>query len=213
MTDRAINATAWEVRALLAGTKTQMRRILKPQPGWVADGVMYWRGTAAMIAAHRLPYAVGDRLWVREPWRKEARFDHLPPRALQPGSLVSYEADYDGAPNDGCRGRLRPGMFMPRWASRLTLTVTEVRVQRLQDISTGDADAEGFGGDFPERVMPEVFPLRDGNGWGDLSIRDCYGHLWEHINGPGAWEANPWVAAYTFTVEPRNIDALTAEAA
>ena len=89
-------------------------------------------------------------------------------------------------------GRLRPGMFMPRWASRLTLTVTDVRVKRLQDISETDAKAEGAMLEYGEGA--------------NIGHRRAFELVWKHINGPGAWEANPWFAAYTFTVERRNID-------
>jgi len=103
----------------------------------------------------RVRYAIGDRLWVREAWRTADVLDDLPPRDLRKTedatidrTPIRYEAD--GATHDfdetcdPAFGRLRPGMFMPRWASRLTLTVTDVRVQQLLDITEEDARAEGF---------------------------------------------------------------------
>lgn len=122
---------------------------------------------------------------------------------------------------DRSKPRWRPSIHMPRWASRLTLLVTDVRVERLQDISEGDAIAEGI-----ER-------LRSGRGFYDptLSHADsraacrfggyfetathAFEALWRSINGADAWEENPWVAAVTFTVHARNIDQLApiAEAA
>ena len=98
-------------------------------------------------------------------------------------------------------------IHMPRWASRLTLTVTDVRVQRLQEISEEDADAEGFGGDFPHVVMPEFFP--DADRAGALTIPQCFAALWNTLHGPNAWDANPWVCALTFTVAHHNIDGAT----
>lgn len=102
--------------------------------------------------------------------------------------------------------------FMPRHASRLTLIVTDVRVERLQDISEADADAECFGGNYPGDVLPEVFH-GDREQYGHLSMAQCYGRLWNHINGAGAWEENPWIVAYTFTVHHGNIDQIAQVAA
>jgi len=105
-------------------------------------------------------------------------------------------------------------MHMPRWASRLTLTVRDVRVQRLQDISEADAQAEGclmdpepdeYGGLMPAEIAHD-------NGIGDVgwdSARDWFANLWNTINGPDAWEANPWVAAISFDVHRGNIDEVT----
>nr|WP_018009330.1 hypothetical protein [Sinorhizobium medicae] len=96
---------------------------------------------------------------------------------------------------------------MPPWASRLTLIVTDVSVERLQDISEADAIAEGIerSKDFPDRFMTPA---------GDYAVPIvAYQRLWESINGPGSWEANPWVAAYTFTVIKQNIDQIEKAAA
>jgi len=105
------------VRALLAGQKTQTRRIgQKPK------------------------YAVGDLLWVKEAYRAHAEFDHLPPRDIPQGSNLQYVAD---RPLSKWDSRYRSSMFMPRWMSRIALKVTTVKVERLQDISEKDAVAEG----------------------------------------------------------------------
>lgn len=202
MTDRPILFSAPMVRALLAGTKTQTRRVVKPQPTGLlgqlpADSARpekWWfsGGPPPFASFERAcPYGVpGDRLWVRETWR--------PVHSGDPSQGAQYRADKPDVWNDVTRWR--PAIHMFRWASRLTLTITDVRVERLNDISEADADAECFGGDFPERVLPEVFPAREG-GWGHLSIVECYARLWEHINGPGSWAANPWVWAVSFEVE------------
>lgn len=224
--------------------KTQTRRLLKPQPApcdhtpWGAganefrpsidedgvhcatcgNGVRIAR-TKSGVAGIPIRYRKGDRLWVREAWRTEARFDDLPPRDIPKGSLISYEADYDHEPNDGCRGRYRHGRFMVRWMSRLTNTVTDVRVQRLQEISQEDVLAEGlrklskddgrtwkFG--LPDR---DGLPGRDDAGWPwahwSTDHRYAFSQLWDSVNGEDAWAANPWVTPITFTVEKRNIDA------
>jgi len=200
------------VRAINDDRKSQTRRLLKPQPskpfcGISTDGVKWWTNDdeASVIELLRVPYAVGDMLWVREAWRTEARFDSRPPRDVPKSATLSYEADYDREPNDGCRGRYRHARFMPRWASRITLRVTDVRVQRLQEISEEDAKAEGVeplhGGYYPYGISTFMTVMQ-----GDREVpahycptaRQSFQMLWNHINGPGAWEASPWVAAYTF---------------
>ena len=85
---------------------------------------------------------------------------------------------------------------MPRWASRLTLTVTEVRVKRLQEISETDAQTEGV-----ESVTVEDTPRPAA--W---SLRQDYSRLWDSLHGHDAWEANPWVVAVSFDVRKGNID-------
>lgn len=208
MADRPILFSAPMVRALLAGTKTQTRRELDvfcdEPPAYVEDGMI--KALDPDDQPYRWPrtHAVGDRLWVREAWRTFSTFDDEPPRNLD-FVHVWYEADAGYKPKiryPHGRGRYRHGRFMPRWFSRLTLTVTAVRVERLQEISEADAIAEGV--------------ERDSDGWRDYLMPntqccanacDSYRTLWEAINGPGSWEANPWAAAYTFTVEHRNIDA------
>jgi hypothetical protein len=139
-----------------------------------------WR-EAPEASGRRIALPEPPRLWVREAWRTEARYDAMPPRDVPESAIVSYEADYDREPNDGCRGRYRPGMFLPRWASRITLRVTAVKVERLQDISEDDAIAEGCVPD--DRIGPARF---------------IFETLWASIHGPGSWDANPWVAALTF---------------
>jgi len=166
MSDRPIIFRGAMVRALLDGRKTQTRRLV------------------SIIEA-------GDRLWVREAWAYYGGDEYLYQRSP---SAVSYRADaWDPlAPVPG--GRWRPSIHMPRWASRLTLDVTGVCVQRLQDITEADAKAEGVRA--PVNVSPDL---------GSTHV-DGFGDLWEEIHGAGAWDANPWVVAITFAVERRNID-------
>jgi len=188
------------VRALLDGRKTQTRRILKPQPRLMSDKGLSYIGIDGKGYSPRI--CVGDRLYVREHWRTIGSLDTIAPRDLHRFAPVLYNADEE---RPVWAGKHRQAMHMPRWASRLTLTVTDVRVERLQAISEEDADAECFGGNYPGDVLPEVFP-GDREQYGHLTMAQCYGRLWDHINGPGAWDANPWVVAYTFTVQRGNID-------
>lgn len=230
MADRPIIFSAPMVLALLAGRLSQTRRVLKDQPSpnepiggaspygqdWVWQHGMDGSIFRQMLPAP--PYAPRDRLWVREAWRVDAEWDDCPPREFDGADAIHYEAD--GAQDtslwgDPFRpGRLRSPIHMPRWASRLTLLVTDVRVQRLQEISEADARAEGsFLGRC--KCMP---PLKSGD-WFNRSFRQTacftcgeeFRHLWNSIHGSDAWDANPWVAALTFTVHRCNIDRMEAE--
>ena len=211
MKERPILFSAPMVRAVLKGSKTQTRRVVKPQPpaghnwaGWCVcstyradEGKATWAAGSMprLLDAHRVPcpYGMpGDRLWVREAWRALRRFDSMPPLDIEWRSMVAYEADtptgdYRQAPH-GRMGKLRPPIHMPRWASRITLEVTGVRVERLQDISSEDSLAEG--------IYPTSTGLYPG------SPRAAYRNLWEEINGPGSWDTNPWV----WVVEFRRLD-------
>lgn len=226
MAERPILFSAPMVRAILAGTKTQTRRVVKPTPQMVTNRTIQpWGGDAAALlglltqTGKSCPYGQpGDRLWVREAFRFTDPFDAESPsrvgeRCLDAGyktpwAPMQFEADKARQnwidvgtptfpPKDITAGKLRPGMFMPRWASRILLEITDVRVERLQDISDADVDAECFGGNYPEAVLPEIFPRREG-GWGHLSMQQCFQRLWESINGDESWEANPWVWVVSF---------------
>ncbi len=208
MRERPIPFSAPMVRAVLAGTKTQTRRVVKPQPfqedrdicrpstGWaVVDrqgAIQRWDpGHIRQSCPYGQP---GDRLWVREAWRADRAFDAVPPRSIPVGSPTFMEASRDswlGGPHDGQPGALRPGMFMPRWASRITLEVTGVRVERLQGISEADAQAEGAPSADLASGRECIFPHQGTHRWG-------FQLLWESINGPGSWAANPWVWVVEF---------------
>lgn len=235
MTDRPIPFSAPMVRALLGGRKTQTRRALNPQPYQLESRSGYWNASGAvggrivitdraLLDLHRKPKP-GDRLYVREHWRTTLAFDDLRPSQMKAADTrIRYEAD--GFVDNKLKsfdhfheGRFRQGMHMPRWASRLTLIVTDVRVERLQAISEEDAAAEGLmtwegtDCDGDPRLDGQMYRFKAW-GWeppkyesdGFMTARHAYRDLWDHINGPGAWDANPWVAAYTFTVIPKNID-------
>lgn len=211
MTDRPIIFSAPMVRALLDGRKTQTRRVLgnsgpgrgrsnifSAQIGW-SDSYVLDPGNANW-RERDTPYAPGDRLWVREAWRFDAEWDDCPPREFDGADAIHYEADGETRlhlwGNPFTPGRLRPPIHMPRWASRLTLLVTDVRVQRLQEISSADAIAEGC----PPYANSATIDCDTPN------PRDDFKRLWNGIHGPDAWDANPWVAAISFTVHRCNID-------
>lgn len=213
MTDRPILFSALMVRALLQGRKTQTRRLL-PNPeyyGCPTGDCPHERQDECNLAmkentAADLRFAVGDRLWVKETWRTLQKWDCLKPSHLADDiDKIDYAANGYGRNPLWAWGKTRVSIFMPRWASRITLTVTDVRVERLQDISQEDAQAEG------------IYFDKIGFTAGHIGLRGCnqewaatpaiaYANLWRHINGPGAWEANPWIVVVTFTVESRNID-------
>lgn len=155
------------------------------------------------IACGRSPYGKpGDRLWVRETWAAGKGYDADPSQKLRRAKVsdmhmginIWYRADESGPtyrhgdeitiakPNPKGRGEWRPSIFMPRWASRLQLEVTGVRVERLNSISREDAIAEGVT-QFFEWALDPVGKYRE---------------LWESINGAGSWALNPWVWCITF---------------
>ncbi|MFG1462321.1 hypothetical protein V5F77_05420 [Xanthobacter sp. DSM 24535] len=210
--DRAIPFKAQMVKAILReiecpGTgKTQTRPVLPA--GNVLEDIASeaaedlelrgWFGFARedMLCAARINIGAGDRLWVREEWKTTALYDTTSPRDLPRSAPIHYMSHDRLWPVAQCRA----GMFMPRWASRITLYATDVRVQRLQDISEEDAWAEGV------RNCGEADGGRSIPGEG----RDLFRSLWNTINGPGSWDDNPWVCAISFIPRLGNIDALPA---
>jgi hypothetical protein len=145
------------VRAILSGTKTQTRRLFMPQPEY-RHGVLFPQGSSTgyspSILAWACPYGrPGDRLWVRENFYQDGQWslrlgcEPDDPRGgfWSATSRVIYAADGTPLPDPipGNQWRSRPSIHMPRWASRITLEITDVRVERLQDISEADAVAEG----------------------------------------------------------------------
>jgi len=192
--ERPIIFSGAMVRAILAGTKTQTRRIVKPQPAWTDI-------SPALLA--RCPYGTpGDRLWVRETWRTMEREEDMVDgvRFLADAAFVPIEntrqaADaWVAAHANGKHGvSFRPSIHMPRWASRIDLEITRVRIQRLQEISEEDARAEGV--DELEVKVTEVNGKPAGGGIVLDAPRVRFCALWKHINGSDSWPSNPvvWV--------------------
>lgn len=217
MRERPILFSAPMVRAILDGRKTQTRRLVKPQPpaghSWhgftisstraADEGKAVWaRGEAPhLVGAHRVrcPYGQpGDTLWVRESFMPAPM--ESPPEDPRPTrwnvayaaggqSELMAPAGYD--PMLYNYERWTPSIHMPRWASRITLEVTVVRVERLQDISEADARAEGA---YP----PPAGTDDDGAHYDAGTFRDGFRALWESINGSASWDANPWVWVIEF---------------
>ena len=244
--DRPILMSAPMVRAILDGRKTQTRRIAKitaimgnrvsvgPHEelveldnGEFSRGVMHYSSTSALSGPYPIGYAVGDRAWVRETWaRHTCAEDRIYAKGDgHPWGTPIYRATFGAMLAPVCEGFTpwRPSIHMPRWASRLTLLIEDVRVQRLQDISEEDAQAEGVEWDiwdqaivtknysrpdgrfitWPIEECEDLIPVDD-----DGVFRRSFSTLWNSIHGPDAWAQNPWVAALTFRPILANIDSL-----
>ncbi|HCB2458494.1 hypothetical protein [Klebsiella aerogenes] len=221
MKERGMIFNGEMVRAILDGRKTQTRRIMKVQPEssksrpgdfWFSSKKLesmvhisdFAPGNSPIadyhlfIQEHCCPFgAVGDRIWVRETWARyniDQNSHDLAYRATTP-------ADW---PEEG---RWRPSIHMPRWASRILLEITNVRIERLNAISPEDAESEGlertnftgFGDEpgLPSYPEPDVYfdPLK--KQWKEYPP-EAFAGLWESIYGEGSWKANPWVWVIEF---------------
>ena len=191
MKERPILFSAPMVRALLDGRKTQTRRAVKGEPLRWLNEAGFTPGFVADPGNCLCPYgAPGDRLWVRETFSGPWGCETLRPRHWPEGEPIWFWAD--GNPEWGDWTRPRPSIHMPRWASRLTLRITEVRVQRLQTIADHDCLAEGvLETDFYEQAERKVSA---GAPWSPERL--AFADLWQSING--TWEVNPWVWAVSF---------------
>jgi len=208
MKERPILFSGPMVRAILDGRKTQTRRVVKPQPhaGWSLEkmGTITSphpkRGKFGQFICQNAPMGKvwdlipcpygqpGDRLWVKETWKPDPAFGFSAkdkPTQIPEGTNILFRSTL---PKDHPKAALqpwRPCLFMRRWMSRIALEIVSVRVERLNDCSEADAQAEGY--DFaPTRCPDEYDPMT----W--------YRDLWESINGPGSWAANPWVWVVEF---------------
>lgn len=149
----------------------------------------------------------GDVLWVRETWRADWVYDNSPPSKIEPTGGIRYEADGEETiyGSYSWSKKTRPSIFMPRWASRITLEVIGIRIERLQDITEEDSKMEGV-----ELNRFDSMPVEGSMTWRDYSrpegewgygcghAKGSYSSLWESINGPGSWDANPWVWVVEF---------------
>ncbi|MEE4683594.1 hypothetical protein V2K59_01950 [Pseudomonas alliivorans] len=194
--ERPILFSAPMVRVILSGQKTVTRRAVKVQPRIDASGNfcvgganygqdIYGKPVTKHFVRSDCPYGQpGDRLWVREAWQADAQVDSVAPRDLSQGEPILYPAD-GASRQTGCSmitpGKTRPSIHMPRWVSRILLEITDVRVERLNDISQEQAALEGVDCDM--------------SAW---TFRDHFQKLWESINGVESWNANPWVWAVEF---------------
>jgi hypothetical protein len=205
MTSRPILFSAPMVRALLNGSKTQTRRAVKPQPDAWTGGTTLVKFTpddqrlGRLGVAIRCPYGQpGDELWVREAWRIAGDSDGDTLDMFDRDD-VQYRADDDQSYID----KYRPSIHMPRRFSRITLRITDVRVERLQDISDADVIAEGVPRwPLGYRVEVSGAPKHESRSF-DRS-EQAYRWLWESINGQGSWDANPWVWVVEFRRLPTN---------
>ena len=201
MKARPILFSAPMVRALLAGTKTQTRRVAKLSASARVKAVGSQRNwhpeDAAAVAA--CPYGrPGDRLWVKETHRFGIAWDKSKPTQIPTVAAIRYEAD-GVIRTTGQKlepGKARPSLFMRQTFSRLTLEITEIRVERLQAITEADAEAEGVtpaSKDHTAAAVAYIFGAKEFQ-----AHKSAYATLWEQINGPGSWALNPWVWVVTF---------------
>lgn len=238
MTEKPILFSSPMIRAILDGRKTQTRRVVSPQPTCPHGAWTWWPTPGHGFAWPRDPQGEGcpydaDRLWVRETWRVR----QFPRRTIElhehdTQCIVEHddEAWWERWGKRSAGGRWQPSIYMPRWASRLTLAVKSIRVERLHDITEEDARAEGversscaqhFAADpdrdygwenylwhgRPEasRSLVDAWPHQFSNySKGAAPARGSFSSLWQSINGkrPGcSWDSNCWVWVVTFRRE------------
>lgn len=223
MRERPILFSGAMVHSIRADRKTQTRRVAKPQPWCPVVGPRH----PVKIDRHGIdrhgdeyegricPHGrQDDRLWVRETWAETDRYCGTPVVTYRAGGCIAVGRD--GAlgpdmllptyawPDTPEPDRWRPSIFMPRWASRITLEIIDVRVERLQDISEADAVAEGVSRDAEGRWLD--YENEAMGGYFDHpthGARSSFQSLWHSINGRESWIANPWV----WVIEFRRIDA------
>jgi hypothetical protein len=195
MKTRPIPLKTWEVQAIREGRKTQTRRVVKPQPPsddfLNADNAIAFVTEKTLNHTVRCPYGQsGDVLWVQETWALPSDSD---------GNDIGYQfkADYSDSSEDW---KWKPSIHMPREAARLFLRIKAVRVERLQEISEDDAKNEGIY--YSEAGEGYEDYLFDYSGKNRIELfvyaKDSFQSLWQSINGPESWEANPWVWVVEF---------------
>lgn len=205
------------VRAILDGRKTQTRRVVKSTrpigachretrgvPGTESFEASFAFWTERGVEKFFLPCPYGqpgDRLWVKETWLTSKACDGRSPSSLRGhGWPLWYVADgavfwtgaRDGGPDFVTPGKTRVSIHMPRWASRITLEITGVRIERLKEITEADAAAEGADGPKPMLEGGEIVEI------GPTCHRHGFQDLWEQLHGKDSWAANPWVWVISF---------------
>ena len=194
-----VSFTAENAQKVHAGTKTQTRRLLNPQPEKMAShsfehpSEAWWTIGDNTGRTWKPRYRVGDVLWIQEPWRANAKLDNVKPTALPQDCAIMFQKDELGRFSEG--GKLRPGRFLPlRFARPHRYEVTAVRLERVNEISEADALAEGVGNPIGGCYFnfQAATPLP--------TARASFGSLWNSIqSAPGTrFEDAPWVFAYTF---------------
>jgi hypothetical protein len=210
MNARPILFSAPMVRALLGGRKSQTRRIVNVNRTPKKLSIDDWSVGGKRIGP--CPYATpGSLLWVRETF---ADIDGEPLFAADRSDAELEEErqlrrKFAGIAATYAKYRWRPSIHMPRRFSRLTLEITDVRLQPLQEISEEDAIAEGVEyetADPPFFYVPGIWPHSTTAVEIDEGAARSYAKLWDHINGADSWDANPFVWALTFKVTQRNVD-------
>ena len=181
------------VRAILGGNKTQTRRIVEEK--------FYGRAVAAELLAKHCPYGQpGDRIWVRETYRVHGKATDVATLVYRASVRNSWTEQTHRVPVEVCNKpvseKWTPSIHMPRWASRILLEITNVRVERLNDISECDARDEGVqpaGSLLPDHPGTFLTPK------GDFAMaKVAFQRLWESIYGEESWNANPWVWVIEF---------------
>ncbi|EEI6242868.1 hypothetical protein KZ124_004032 [Salmonella enterica] len=210
------------VRAILEGRKTQTRRIMKVQPGTPEfglrriiesskaneNGMYFWSqddacGIKARSKPFLFPYGeVGDRIWVRETFRVHSRATDVATLVYRASVRNSWTEQTHRVPVAVCNKpatpeKWTPSIHMPRWASRITLEITDVRVERLHNISERDSLREGLF-QLPASGRYCLQPGMQYFGMASHSAKEVYSWLWASIYGEESWAANPWVWAITF---------------
>ena len=216
MKERGMIFNAEMVRAILDGRKTQTRRLIKlsHERGMVNPVVRGRNGEISSITCRLAPMLCpfgqpGDRIWVRETFQGPLVSEELLeeyrayPEKFENPEYCEYAADGGPRPeycdlDDNLRHGWRPSIHMPRWASRITLEITGVRVERLNDISETDAEAEGIDMEALFDAQDCYDCIADHNMTGRPTVTGKFKYLWESIYGEESWQANPWVWVITF---------------
>ncbi|ENT2398127.1 hypothetical protein H0P13_21270 [Escherichia coli] len=180
------------VRAILGGNKTQTRRIVEEK--------FYGRAVAAELLAKHCPYGQpGDRIWVRETYRVHGKATDVATLVYRASVRNSWTEQTHRVPVEVCNKpvseKWTPSIHMPRWASRILLEITDVRVERLHDMSEADAKAEG--------ATPATYKITPP----EAVYRVGFGDIWRSIYGQDNWLSNPWV----WVIEFKRIQGATSE--